>query len=138
VLVVAIGLLAVGAAVAGPKRSIAVSGTSTAEGIVTVNVKITGWKMYPALVGKKSKSKDGGHWHIYVDGKYNGFSAHARIGQTTKLADGTHALYVELANNDHSSLKPRVRSGTVAVTITASTSEGGGGGGGGYDDPYGP
>lgn len=137
VLLITAGMAA--AAGVAVKRSIAITGTSESGGVVTVKVKISGWKMYPALMGAKTKSADGGHWHIYVDGQYNVGLANAKSGRTTKLAEGKHALYVELVNNDHSSLAPPVRSRPVSVTIAATS-----GGGGeppmdpGYgSDPYG-
>jgi hypothetical protein len=135
------GLLLLGAtAGAAAKRTISILGTSQNGGIVTVSVKVSGWKMYPKLVGKKTRTADGGHWHIYVDGTYNAFSANAKSGRTTKLSDGKHALYVELANNDHSSLKPRVRSQQVSVAVAGETDAGTNPPPTSppYDDPYGP
>lgn len=88
-----------------------------ANGTVTVLVKIRGWKMYPALVGKKPNKPDGGHWHIYVDGKYNAFSANPTRGTTTKLEHGDHKIYVGLANDDHSPVKGTHRSRTVSVMV---------------------
>lgn len=121
-LLVTLGLTGVlaGAAGAALPRTIAIVGSSTSGGIVTVKVKIGGWKLYPARVGKKPNAADGGHWHIFVDGKYNNFAA-TTTGRTLKLAPGSHTIRAELANNDHSSLKPRVQSGSVTVTIAAAT-----------------
>jgi hypothetical protein len=84
---------------------------------VTVLVKVRGWKMYPALVGKKTNKPDGGHWHIYVNGKYNTYSANATKGTTTKLKKGDYKLYVALANNDHSLVKGAHRSKTISVMV---------------------
>ena len=136
-------LVSAGLAAAATQRSIAITSASADGDVVTVKVRITGWKMYPRLVGKSARRADGGHWHVFVDGKYNGFSSHPTTGRTTKLAEGSHTIRVELANNDHSSLKPPVRSRNVTVTIAAS---GGGGGepppttttGGGDYGEYGP
>jgi hypothetical protein len=102
-------------------RSISIVKTSTAaNGIVTVTVKINGWKMYPARVGKKPNKPGGGHWHIFVDGKYNNASASAATGKTVVLKSGSHKIFAELANNDHSLLKPPVVSRTVTVKVGGS------------------
>ena len=103
-------------------RSISIDKTSAASnGIVTVTVKINGWKMYPALVGKKPNRPNGGHWHIFVDGKYNNASASTTSGKTVVLKKGVHKIYVELANNDHSLLSPPAVSRTVTVKVGGSS-----------------
>ena len=84
---------------------------------VTVSVKVRGWKMYPALVGAKTNKKDGGHWHIYVNGKYNNVSASAKSGKTKALKHGDYKVYVALANNDHSPVKNADRSKTISVMV---------------------
>ena len=84
---------------------------------VTVFVKIHDWKMYPALVGKKTNKPDGGHWHIYVNGKYNTYSANPTKGTTTKLKKGDYKIYVALANDDHSPVKGTHPSKTVTVMV---------------------
>ena len=84
---------------------------------VTVFVKIRGWKMYPSLVGKKTNKPDGGHWHIYVNGKYNTYSANPTKGTTTKLKKGDYKIYVALANDDHSPVKGTHSSKTVTVMV---------------------
>jgi hypothetical protein len=63
--------------------------------------------MYPKLVGKKPNKPDGGHWHIFVDGKYNNYTANATTGRSLKLKPGWHKVQAELANNDHSELSRR-------------------------------
>jgi len=114
-------LAAAGAGSAATPRSITIVKASAApSGVVTVQVKIRGWKMYPALVGKKPNKPDGGHWHVLVDGKYSNASAKAS-GKTLALESGTHRITVELANNDHSLLKPRVRSAAVTVVVDVPT-----------------
>jgi hypothetical protein len=84
---------------------------------VQVNVRITGWKMLPTRVGKKPNSATGGHWHIFVNGKYNNFSANAHTGRTLKLEHGTYKIQVELANNDHSELSPPVKSKAMTIKV---------------------
>lgn len=112
----------VGLGSAATARSIAiVKATPGSNGVVTITVRITGWTMLPGRVGRKPNSATGGHWHIYVDGKYNGVSANARTGKTRPLKQGSHVIRVELANNDHSSLGPRVRSRGVTVKVVPPT-----------------
>lgn len=84
---------------------------------VQVNVRITGWTMLPAKVGKKPNNATGGHWHIFVNGKYNNFSANARTGKTLKLEHGTYKIQAELANNDHSELSPPVKSKAMTIKV---------------------
>jgi len=85
--------------------------------VVQANVRITGWKMIPSKVGKKPNSATGGHWHIFVNGKYNNFSANAHTGRTLKLNHGTYKIQAELANNDHSELSPPVRSKVMTIKV---------------------
>jgi len=86
---------------------------------VTVKVKIRGFKMLPAKVGKKTNAAGAGHWHIYVNGKYNTFSANAASGTTKVLKKGDYKVRVELANNDHSPLSEPTSSKTVRVMVGA-------------------
>lgn len=105
--------------VAGDRKPPAVSITkaTATRGVVALRVRIADFRMYPALVGKRPNKPDGGHWHILVDGKYNNASASASLGKTLKLEPGSRRIVVELANNDHSSLTPPVRSKRVTVRI---------------------
>jgi len=93
--------------------------TVNKSGTVTVFVKIRGWKMYPALVGKKTNKADGGHWHIYVNGKYNTYSANATKGTTTKLKKGDYKITVALANDDHSPVKGTHPSKAITAMVDA-------------------
>jgi hypothetical protein len=88
-----------------------------ADRTVTVFVKLHDWKLYPKLVGSKMNKKDGGHWHIYVNGKYNAYSASPKSGRTTALKKGDYKLYVALANDDHSPVKGADRSKTISVMV---------------------
>jgi hypothetical protein len=88
-----------------------------ADKTVTVYVKLHDWKLYPKLVGSKVNKKDGGHWHIFVNGKYNAYSASPKSGRTTKLKKGDYKLYVALANDDHSPVKGADRSKTISVMV---------------------
>jgi hypothetical protein len=129
-LALVIGLALVVAAVAasaqaGPSKSDGMYGIKIVnykvnpDKTVTINVKIRGWKMAPKLVGKKKNTPGSGHWHIYVNGKYNNLSANATVGKTMKLKKGDYKVYVELANNDHSSLTEKTVSKTIPVMVDA-------------------
>jgi hypothetical protein len=52
-----------------------------------------------------------------VNGKYNTFSANPALGTTKKLKKGDYKLYVELVNNDHSSLSEKTISKTIPVMV---------------------
>ena len=82
---------------------------------VTINVKIRGLQLAPASVGKANVAGKG-HWHIYVNGKYNNFAA-ATSGKTKALKKGDYKVYVTLNNNDHSSLSEPTRSKTISVMV---------------------
>ncbi len=86
------------------------------DNTVTISVKVRGLELAPALVGKKNVAGKG-HWHIYVNGKYNNFSAGAS-GKTKPLKKGDYKMYVTLANNDHSPLSEPTRSKSIAVMVT--------------------
>lgn len=83
-----------------------------------VNVFVLGYvvDVNPASVGTPP-SPGSGHWHIYVDGKYSNYSIDPFKGFTAaNLKSGrTYKIYAELANNNHSPLKPSIRSNTVTV-----------------------
>jgi hypothetical protein len=87
------------------------------NGVVTLQVRITGWKMYPRLVGTPLKRNDGGHWTIFVDRRCNNVSANRSSGKTKALRVGVHRIYAHLVNNDGSFLRPRIKSNTVTVII---------------------
>jgi alpha-tubulin suppressor-like RCC1 family protein len=89
-------------ALIGPTPSIGLLSARASGNVVLVRVKISGWKLYPALVGMKPNKPDGGHWRIVVDGKSNSISTNSTAGRTTKLKPGKHKIWVKLVNNDHS------------------------------------
>jgi len=122
VMVLALGAVAVGGA--AQARSGAAQGMYAIQitnfkvnpnKTVTINVKIRGLELAPALVGKKNVAGKG-HWHIYVNGKYNNFAA-ATSGKTKALKKGDYKVYVTLNNNDHSSLSEPTRSKTITVMV---------------------
>jgi len=84
---------------------------------IIVTVRIHDWKMLPSRVGKKPNSATGGHWHVFIDGKYNNFSANATTGKALKVKSGWHTVMAELANNDHSELSPPRKSKTMRVHV---------------------
>jgi hypothetical protein len=101
------------------KRSITLKSVKEAAGhTVVASVSITGWKMLPSRVGKKPNSKIGGHWHLFVNGKYNNATASPTTGKSLKLKPGTYKISAELANNDHSELSPPVKSKTLTIKVT--------------------
>jgi ABC-type glycerol-3-phosphate transport system substrate-binding protein len=121
-LVAALGLVASGSAATSKRtnlmREISITNfKANKNGTVTVFVKVRGWKMYPKLVGKKTNKADGGHWHIYVNGKYNTYSANATKGVTTKLKNGDYKITVALANDDHSLVKGTHPSKAVTAMV---------------------
>ncbi len=110
--------LATQAGAAG-KPSISIVRTGVKAGAVTVTVKVANWRLLPAQIGKQPNAVDGGHWHLYVDGKYVAASG-ALTAASAKLSSGAHRLRVELVNNDHSRLAPPVGSATVTVKVTTA------------------
>jgi hypothetical protein len=83
-------------------------------GVVRVDVRIAGWKMYPLNDPAYSDKRDGGHWHVYVDGAYNTLS-NTRVAYTKSLNRGRHRIYAALVYPIHVALDPPVRSRTVVV-----------------------
>ena len=124
-LVAALGLVAAGGAATSKRTSmmheISITNfkVNKGSGTVTVFVKVRGWKMYPALVGKKTNKADGGHWHIFVNGKYNNYSANATKGVTLKLKHGDYKITAALANDDHSPVKGTHPTKAISVMVDA-------------------
>jgi hypothetical protein len=98
--------VAAGAAQARPQASQGMYGIQIVDykvnpdGTVTVDVKIRGFKMKPKQVGAEKNVAGAGHWHLYVNGKYNNYSANATSRKTTALKKGDYKVYVTLNNND--------------------------------------
>jgi hypothetical protein len=107
-LVIASAAFAAGHAPASPeqaRRSIAIVKATDDHGVIRLTVRMTGWR---------------GRWNVYVNGRYNNFSASRTSGSTNprrKLAPGSYRLYAALANADRTLLRPVVRSKTVTVTV---------------------
>lgn len=77
-------------------------------GCISVRLRLLGWKMYPGEVGQTVNEIDGGHYHVYVNGKYHNYGSNPSAARACGLATGaTYTLRVILANNDHSELKAR-------------------------------
>jgi hypothetical protein len=52
---------------------------------------------------------DTGHYHVYVDGAYDGLDAtNSYLLDMSPYGSGTHEIMLELVQNDHSELSPRV------------------------------
>jgi hypothetical protein len=81
----------------------------------TITVKVRGLTLAPALIGKKNVAGKG-HWHIYVDGKYDNASG-TTTGKTKPLKPGDYKVYVTLNNNDHSPLSEPTRSKTITLMV---------------------
>jgi len=85
-------------------------------GCVSLEIQIRGWKMYPGRVGSTLNDADGGHYHVYVNGRYHTFGTNSTRARACGLAGGrTYRLQVVLARNDHSELN--ARSGVVAAIL---------------------
>jgi hypothetical protein len=104
-------------ALVGPTPAISLLSARASGAVAVVKVRITGWEMYPAFVGKRPNRPDGGHWRIYVDGRYDGLSANPTSGRTHRLTPGSHRIAVALANDDGSRVAGAHPSRTLTVTI---------------------
>lgn len=82
-----------------------------------LEVDVQNFTLDPEHVGGTNVSGTG-HYHIFVDGVYQSYSASSST-VVTDLHPGTHDIKVELVNNDHSSLNPPV---TDAVLVKVGTS----------------
>jgi hypothetical protein len=130
VAVIAIGVAAwVGPAQPSASRaqavpSIRILGAVGSNGVIVLQVRITHWKMYPKLLGKAPRP-DGGHWHIYVNGRYNNYSVNPTRGSTKLnklLPPGTYRVSAHLANNNFTEPRPRIVSNIVTVRLRPQTS----------------
>jgi len=85
-------------------------------GCISLRLRLLGWRMYPGEVGSSVNRPDGGHYHVYVNGKYNRFGSNATRARVCGLESGqTYRLRVVLANNNHREL--RARSQVVTVVL---------------------
>lgn len=117
VVVLAVSAIAAAQSSSSPqqaKRSIAITKATDDHGVIRLTVKISGWR---------------GRWNVYVNGRYNNFSASRTSGSTNRrrpLEPGTYRIYVALANANRTLVRPIVRSKTVNVTVEepAETTEG--------------
>jgi hypothetical protein len=96
VMVTAVGASA-SITITAPAQGATIFGNST-----TVTVTVANFALSPAHVGTAPVEGEG-HWHVLVDGVYQGFSA-TTSAVVTGLTVGDHTLRVELHNNDHSAL----------------------------------
>jgi hypothetical protein len=100
---------------AGRHRSITIVSARVVGHVVTVRVRIVGWKLFPTLIGSPVNRPDGGHWHLFVDGRYIGGTG--RLTYTIELPSGVHQVRGELVNNNHTALRPPVFSPSVIVRV---------------------
>lgn len=85
-------------------------------GCISLRLRLYGWQMYPGKVGTPINDFDGGHYHVYVNGKYHNVGSNPTRARACGLAGGqSYSLRVILANNDHSEL--RARSQLVSATL---------------------
>jgi hypothetical protein len=108
-------------ALLAPQPSIALLNARVTGNVAVLKVRITNWRMYPDLVGKKLNKPDGGHWRIVVDGKSNSLSTSLIIGKTAKLRPGKHRIWVRLENNDGSKVAETRPSKTQVLTVKGSS-----------------
>jgi len=77
-------------------------------GCISLRLRLYGWQMYPGQVGSPINNFDGGHYHVYVNGKYHNVGSNPTRARACGLAGGqSYSLRVILANNDHSELRAR-------------------------------
>ena len=92
--------------------------TNSKAGCISAELEITGWAMYPGRVGSSVVDPDGGHYHVYINGKYRNFGASSKRARVCGLATGrTYQMQVILARNNHSELHARSR--VVSVILPA-------------------
>jgi hypothetical protein len=77
-------------------------------GCISLELWIRGWKMYPQWVGSSTIVRGGGHYHLYVNGKYYNFGSNAKSARACGLETGrSYRLQVVLAHNNHSEIAAR-------------------------------
>jgi hypothetical protein len=77
-------------------------------GCISLEQRIRGWKMYPGQIGDPVNQAGGGHYHVYVNGKYHNVGANARRARACGLARGaTYRLQVILAFDNHQEIGAR-------------------------------
>lgn len=77
-------------------------------GCISLELRIRGWTMYPGQVGDPVNQPGGGHYHVYVNGKYYTFGANATSARACGLAGGaTYRLQVILAYDNHQEIAAR-------------------------------
>lgn len=77
-------------------------------GCIGVELRIRGFTMAPGLIGDPSIKRGQGHYHVYVNGKYNSLGANPRNARACGLETGrTYNVQVILAYNNHTELAAR-------------------------------
>ncbi len=109
-------LIAIAAAltIVTPKASEVINTDQVTLRVAAPNFQFVDFKTHPWAIYRQ------GHMHIWLDeknpSKTTAIKATSNVYTLTNLKPGPHTLTVELVNNDHSSLSPRV------VTTTTFTS----------------
>jgi acid phosphatase type 7 len=81
------------------------------------SISLLSAKAMQRLVSLDVRFRGAGRWLIYVDGRFNGFSA-GTTGFARVTRPGRHRIYVALAGKDNVALRPLVRSRTVDVMLS--------------------
>lgn len=75
---------------------------------VSLELRIRGWKMYPGQIGDPVNQRGGGHYHVYVNGKFHNVGARAGGARACGLARGaSYRLQVVLAFDNHQEIAAR-------------------------------
>ncbi len=83
---------------------------------ISLELRIRGWTMYPGQIGDPVNQPGGGHYHVYVNGKYHNVGANARGARACGLARGaSYRLQVILALDNHQEIA--ARSQVVAAVL---------------------
>jgi hypothetical protein len=83
---------------------------------VGLGLTILGWRMYPKEIGEEKLRPNGGHYRVYVDGRFRTNGKNPRYVNVCRLSRGdTHRLRVVLAYNDGTELAARSQVVTVEL-----------------------
>lgn len=104
-----------------PKASEVISTDQVTLRVAAPNFQFVDFKTHPWAAYRQ------GHMHIWLDEKNpkpsTAIKATSNVYTLTNLKPGTHTLAVELVNNDHSSLNPKVMTTTTFTSATSTTNK---------------
>lgn len=120
-----VGLAAI--TITSPIGTVARPRSADANGVFVITLSVQNFTLDAAHIGSRTNRPGFGHYHVYTDNfdpnsvfKYYVTAAASTTIRVTSdqlakagVSDGTHILYVVLANNDHSLVKPL----TLAMTV---------------------